>query len=330
MRDVAEAVNVHHTTVSLALRNSSKLPEKTRNRIQKKAREMGYRIHPQLSTLMATRRAGRVELPSATIAFVSAYPTADGWRQSRNYLRLHNGIIRRAKELGYGIDHVWAREPGMKPNRLSRILYSRGIQGLIIAPLPGTLHRLELDWSLFCSVCCGYTLVDPWIHRVAVDQFQAMSVAFSQLVKRGHRKIAFIACAKQNERVMHRWLGAFLAQKARYKLSSGTKAWMPARISARDVQEWVERHRPDAIISSGTDIPKIKMGIKKLPKPIQLANLDCRSDCGKETGIYQEVEDEGAAATEHVVELIQHNQTGIPQHPRVWTTAVRWVEQAYF
>lgn len=43
------------TTVSLALRNHPRLPEKTRHRIQKLAKEMSYRPDPVLQALVAYR-----------------------------------------------------------------------------------------------------------------------------------------------------------------------------------------------------------------------------------------------------------------------------------
>lgn len=40
LADIAKRAEVHVTTVSLALRNHPRLPEKTRSRIQKLAKEM--------------------------------------------------------------------------------------------------------------------------------------------------------------------------------------------------------------------------------------------------------------------------------------------------
>ncbi len=43
-------------------------------------------------------------------------------------------------------------------------------------------------------------------------------------------------------------------------------------------------------------------------------------------GIHQNVEEEGAAAVDHVVALMQRNETGIPSAPRAWMIGARWVD----
>ena len=55
MKDVAQQLGVHTTTVSLALRNSPKLPIETREKIQALAKKMGYHQDPMLSALTAYR-----------------------------------------------------------------------------------------------------------------------------------------------------------------------------------------------------------------------------------------------------------------------------------
>lgn len=123
MRDVAKAAGVDTSTVSLALRNSARLPAATRSRVQAKARELGYRIHPQLAALMAARRAGKPLDRGAPLAFVTSYPTEEGWREFRHYRRLFDGAKSRAGQLGYAVDCLWAADPGISPARFSGILY---------------------------------------------------------------------------------------------------------------------------------------------------------------------------------------------------------------
>ena len=50
---IAAQAGVHVTTVSLALRNSPRLPIATRDRIRKLADELGYAPDPMLQALVA-------------------------------------------------------------------------------------------------------------------------------------------------------------------------------------------------------------------------------------------------------------------------------------
>jgi len=51
--------------------------------------------------------------------------------------------LAKANELGFNLEHFWLGEPGLTHGRLSRILYSRGINGVIIAS-----HAREIDVEL--------------------------------------------------------------------------------------------------------------------------------------------------------------------------------------
>ena len=70
MKDVAAVAGVHQTTVSLALRNDSRLSEATRQRVRRIADEMNYRPHPLVSALVTLRRSRKRRRFHATIAFV--------------------------------------------------------------------------------------------------------------------------------------------------------------------------------------------------------------------------------------------------------------------
>ena len=52
LADIARVCSVHVTTVSLALRNSPRLPAETRERIQSTARRLGYTPDPWLRALV--------------------------------------------------------------------------------------------------------------------------------------------------------------------------------------------------------------------------------------------------------------------------------------
>lgn len=52
IRDLAELAGVSRTTVSLALRDNSKVAAETREMIQRLAREHDYRSHPAVNALM--------------------------------------------------------------------------------------------------------------------------------------------------------------------------------------------------------------------------------------------------------------------------------------
>ena len=129
MNDVAREAGVSKNTVSLALRRDPQIPEKTRSRIARIARRMGYRRNPVVGELMARLHAGGDRRFQSTLALVNA-------NQSRSALSHHptipvfvRGCRKRAAELGYQLDVFWMHEPGMTAARLIQIFRARGIPG---------------------------------------------------------------------------------------------------------------------------------------------------------------------------------------------------------
>src|ERR1043166_871971 len=130
LKSVAERAGVTAATVSMALRNHPALRPETRERVQRIAREMGYRPNPMVATLMTqVRRRKRIE-QRTTLAWITSWPTRNGWRESSPlFADYFAGASDRAHELGYQLEEIWAKEKGMTGRRLTGILQARNIRG---------------------------------------------------------------------------------------------------------------------------------------------------------------------------------------------------------
>ncbi len=129
IKDIAEAAGISHTAVSLALRNHPKVSAETREKVRKLAEQMGYRPDPLLGALVAYRQGLRPAGFRETIAWVTNYSTQDGWRINA-YNKYFEGATERAQQLGYSIDEVWLREPGVSARQVSRVFRARGFVAL--------------------------------------------------------------------------------------------------------------------------------------------------------------------------------------------------------
>ncbi len=74
VRDIALATGLHHTTISLGLRNSPKLRPETLKKIQSAAKRLGYVPDPMLSALNAYRQGKRAPRYQATMAWINNWP----------------------------------------------------------------------------------------------------------------------------------------------------------------------------------------------------------------------------------------------------------------
>ena len=162
LADIAKRAEVHVTTVSLALRNHPRLPERTRTRIQKLAEEMGYQPDLVLQALVAYRGKVMERRNPPTLAYVTNWDTKLGWQETTAHPEFYAGAKAKAEELGLKLDHFWMGEPGLSHTRMSKILQAREITGVIIAS-----HRrssdvsLHFDWSAFSAVKIEYFPTTP-------------------------------------------------------------------------------------------------------------------------------------------------------------------------
>lgn len=140
LKDIAGVAGVHHTTVSMALRNDRRLPAATRARIRQCAAELGYRPDPMLSALSSYRAAIRPLRTPSTIAFVTDVDPAE-IRNGRAHGQFLSGVREGAESLGYKVDRfaVGAGIAGIRC--LQRVLLNRSIRGVIIAM---TVHQPKI------------------------------------------------------------------------------------------------------------------------------------------------------------------------------------------
>ena len=329
LREIASAAGVSVMTVSRALRNQSNLSPETRARVQRIAEELGYRPNPLVSALMSYRRAANPVRSNLTIAFLTNFTTRDGWRQNQINVDFFNGAAASSDRHGYKLEEFWLREPKMTARRLSRILYSRNVSGIIVSPLPVALGHIRMDWENFSAVSMGYSLAWPPLHRAVNHQFRSMRMALRRLRKMGFRRIGLALRASFDERVEHHWMGAFLADQMRMPPAERVpphmlpdKEWNEAAF-----RKWFRKHRPDVVISQHEELlPWLESAGAKAPDDVGFVHLNCPRRSGYYTGIYQNGPAVGTVAVDFLVGMIQRNERGIPALPHSILVEGTWVE----
>ncbi|HEY9248446.1 MAG TPA: LacI family DNA-binding transcriptional regulator [Rariglobus sp.] len=322
LKDVAAAAGVSAMTVSLALRNHTSLPLRTRNRIQKLATNLGYRPDPNISRLMERVRGKKTSSTGTVIAYLTAHDQKFAWKGIPTQRDYHEGAVARARELGYHLEDFWLREPGMTEDRLSRILRNRGIEGALIAPLqnPGMLFK-KFHWRHFSVVELGYSLRTPVLHRCCNQQFQSMMLLLRNLVEAGYRRIGLSMGPGQDERANHHWRAAYLATQSLLPdvdlhglpmLFGDNGRWNRASFTA-----WLDAANPDVVVTVGTDVQQwlAELGLRT-PGDIGLANVDINETMPGVTGINQNALQVGAAAVDLLLSQMRTGERGLPAIPR--------------
>ena len=327
LRDLAALLGVSHMTVSLALRNDPRLPPATRQRVQAAARKAGYQADSVVSSLMARLRTLREKPVQATLGFVTAWPTRDGWRHTSNHQRFYVGAKRRARQLGYALDEFWLTEPGMNSARMTKILRTRGIRGLLLHSLPASGGRLDLAWAHFACVTKGLTVSHPAVHRVVSSHYEDMQLVLHELERRRYRRIGLVLSEALSVRVDQAWLAAFLLYQ--HKMAPGDR--VPALITRTDDEEahfveWLTAQQPEVILFSDQPIPRwIDRRKLRVPADVGLVHLDWSQDVAPLAGLDSDLETVGEAATDLLVGQLQANEYGIPKHEKIVAVRGHWV-----
>ncbi|MDD5351495.1 MAG: LacI family DNA-binding transcriptional regulator [Chthoniobacteraceae bacterium] len=344
IRQLAVLAGVSRTTVSLALRNHPSIPESTRNRILTLAKEHGYTPDPLVSTLMNQLRTSRKKRDVEKLAYFTFWNTPDGWRENINEFAYYTGACERAAQLGYEIEHFWAKEPGISSARMSRILYTRGIRGVVFGPLPRHLGHVSLDWRYFACAALGLTIVRPLLHRASHSYHDGMMLTLRTLRRMGYKRIGFANSALFDQRVKHGWLSGFLTFQHQLPAAQcvppllvpewnfgrhmtrpfasspdiglhalgSALAWNPDKFV-----KWVEQFRPDVVVSN-TCHPLVflrEMGVR-VPEEIGFASLHRLLDTDPIAGIDRLPRMIGSAAVDLVVAQLQNNEFGLPERAK--------------
>ncbi|MBE2202785.1 MAG: LacI family DNA-binding transcriptional regulator [Chthoniobacterales bacterium] len=329
LKRIAEKAGVHLSTVSLALRNHPSLPAGTRERLQSLAKEMGYRPDPMLASLVAYRTSTREASDHGVIAWVDAWRGAKSARAA--YPELWTAAVARAASLGWRLEEFRMDQEGLTPVKLSRILRTRNITGVLIPPLQTQAGEMELEWPWFSAVATSHTLLWPPLHRVVPHQMRNMQLLLSELLSRSYKRPGLVIAAEVNERTRHYWRATFLdAQQALPKTRQ-----LPVLLTNADEPDrligWFKRQRPDVIIASDVFTAReiLQANGLDVPGDVGLAGVAFATEAWRPggqaeldgsfpayaglAGIDERFGVIGESAIDTIVAMLHRNETGIPK-----------------
>jgi LacI family transcriptional regulator len=325
---VADAVGVHLSTVSLALRNDARLPEETRKRIQAVAQKLGYTPNPLVSLLMARVRRRNAGY-RGTLGYLHTVPKETpklAGRVHRNFLA---GAKRRAMDLGYNLDEFFLSDYTSGGRQLERMLDARSIAGLVIEHVPSPLcpgRKLPFDVTPFASASVGVPLAEPPLHYVANDQYMRAVVAARELLALGYRRLGLVVVDTFDSAMAHRCSAGFWAVQEYIEGIERVPICRIERKDQRTLSTWLQRHRPDAVLTTrDTVLAMIEETGRRVPEDMGWVHLDWLPEFKRVAGVYGNSEHTGAAAVDLVVSQLHRGETGPPPHAMSYLVAGSWV-----
>ena len=263
------------------------------------------------------------------LAFFAATETSEQWlRRSEAYRRMWQGAKERAQERGYLLNLYPRRAEELSRSRFANILRSRNIHGGIVAPMPTSSITLDIDWTELSVIELGFTLMAPNFHRVVHDYFHAMLMALARARGFGYQRIGLILGTRSDEKVHHLWRAAYMDEQNRHPHKMRVRPLIVSEITANGLSQWLDREKPDAIISIETRpiIDALHVLKLKIPDDIGMVNLGCYDMTGNYAGIYQAYEEMGATAVDQLIAMLQRGERGIPERANSTLVGGVWVD----
>ena len=327
LQQIARAADCSLATVSYALRDDPRIRPETRALVQKVAAQLGYRPNPRFSALMSHIRNSRPVAAGERIAFVWVHTSRAESAKDPFLQRVFLGAKARAEALGYGLEQFWTAERGMTDRRLSQVIKSRGIVGLLLSPVMHEVEvTLDLEWSCFAPAVIGSARWNPEFHHAGHHHYLAMRLVLEKLAERGCRRPFAVLDAETNERARRGWQAAFLA-------------FHPLPVEARELLviglaaergKWAKRCKAngaDALIVSGNNIVEQLGAMKGMPPAkTPVVSLNCSLELNGIGGIEDRYDMVAANAVDLVVSQLNSNESGVPAIPRMLLFPGGWVE----
>jgi len=328
MKEVAARAKTSVATVSKSLRGVPTIPPRTRERVSRIAQQMGYRLHPYISALMRNRRKrGAVVAPAPTLAYVTAFPTHNGWQREAFFRSLHAGARARAEARGYALQPFWLYRDDMTNERFSEILWARGIRGVFLSPFPKLGMDINLRWENFSVVAHGLSLAHPVFHRTSNDHYQSMMLAMAECRRRGYVRPGFALDTPTSERLEFRWEAAFRVSGEQLGFQMKIP---PLKLASRwepdQMCRWIKREKPDVVITLMLEeqVRELAKRGLRIPEEVGLVSLSVAEPDSPLSGVFQNPAAMGAVAVDQLINMVERNETGVPANPITLTLGGRW------
>lgn len=314
LKQIAERAGVHLSTVSLAMRNDPRLPLKTRQRLQKLAREMGYVPDAAMSALCAYRSAIRPHEIQSGLAFLTDEP-------ARSYpfsSIVYEHARARAAKLGYNLIDFNLQEQSL--SQLMSVWWNMGLRGVLIGPFHESGAVLEGEWDRWPVVAFGHSVAAPHFTRASFNHFQNMLTHLEELRKRGYKRIGICLKNELSERTHGQLHAAYLLDQATHGAGPTIPIYSGDAVETDALEAWIKEHELDAIVSydntysvlvqRGWKIPE-KLGLSLFSNWwVQKENLFAGMDT--KVGLLAE------GAVSFLVSLIHEQAVGILNPPRAY------------
>lgn len=329
LRHIAEACGVSRNTVSLALRNHTSISEATRLKVHEAADRLGYVPDPEVSKLMV--HLGKRKKPSGIvgeIAYVSTIASDDGGPTHLHYFEPAKAFL---EANGYRLTPFLLHVEGHSEDELNDILESRGIEGVIVAPLPPDRSEVRLNWERLSGVAIGRRLTEPRLPHIDIDFYHSAYTCVKKLSELGYKRIGAAIPGLYDLSVRYSATSGYAG--AMVSLGLGNPIVLDQQalgvpLTARLLKDWLKGNEIDAIVGYDFDLPEIKRLSRDgwhIPEELGFAAVFFTEEGKSEmSGVFPDSTGVGEAAAAQLIGAMRRTAYGAPRHSRVTLVEGLW------
>lgn len=313
LKDIADALGIHITTVSKALKNHSMISEETRKLVEETARKMEYHPDPFMSQLASYRTQNKSIAYKGTIAWVSNIPQLQYPSDIKAYF---SGAKQEAVNRGFKISEFCINNDFNSLDQISRIIRARGIQGVIFALETEYLKLESKHWEDLFLVSIGNTVFDPPLNMVSVDLIRNYQLIVKQISLMGHKRIG---CFRPTIEKCH--LDNFIKH-----FCTDCQILYSHAESKSEFLEWVHEEKIEVLISDHSEHKEWLIENQyKIPEHIGWINPSLAIN-DENSGVQSYPGEIGREAVNLLNNHINTNKHGFPKNPARMLVSSQWNE----
>lgn len=320
LKDVARESGYHITTVSLALRDHSSIPENTRQRIKETATRLGYERNPVFHALSRFRQQGSVCAPAPRIAYLENYRPAHGGGRPPYMQDIFDGAQRQAQLLGYQLDPLAVGEDDHDSRSLTKHLRDNQTTGIVLGAFVPGFAEIALNWDEYAVAKIHSRHTEPDAPTIGNDHIREVRLAFRHLAALGYQRIGMAIGRADEDACGHRHSAGYLMEEASIPPERRVPPLLfPYNSGASSLGgmlgRWARRHNVDAVLCNWVNIREM-LETDGLHVPSQVA-CACLCLCDPTppglAGIRPRLDLLGERAVSIVVAQLKSGERGVPE-----------------
>jgi LacI family transcriptional regulator len=337
---VAQEAGVSIMTVSRVIHNHPKVAKETRDRVLAVLQKQGYRRNPFHAAWHVSRRGDRVA-SQPSIIFLCGEP-AERLKSQPWMAAIWQGVRERAAALGLMLDYFHVTPGNVGWRRIGGILAARGVNGVVVGPLPAECAPIEMPFDNLAIAAADYCQPLTGVHRATQNHYDGMRRVFSRLLAAGYARPGMVGPVAPDARACQ-WMGAFLERQLWLPKKDQVPALRLAGAGGdREFRRWCREFRPDVVVTAlGEAVCWHETLPQSRPMPPDIFLLDIDgplSITGSApssfapprnpdlTGLIYPGAPIGAAAVDLMAAQLRHYEYGLPAMPRIIRIESRFQE----